>query len=515
MNSSELGPAGLGADRWQDIAILCPRIDWLHQIERELKLVGIPTQLHSTNETQAGSTPRSWFTALVWIAAQPEDSFEIAGMLRDIFGVSDHDMAIFTGGNGQLLRLDRFDSQGEGTVHEALAILHRACAGLSDLPLHLALRQLLDRTRLRDRLVSLEEETPALIDRELDEILTSVRTTLCRGCDAGRTGARTPHDELAQTSPAEEEIREAVQLCTCQKAKGLEWQTVIVPYLFRRIGVKSPHYPRLVIDLEGNETVYRNGADFALGAKEFVARRELQQFERLLYVTCTRPRHTLLFIDDETAFAEAPQRGISSFAQLLRFDEGEHRNIWKALPETLTPRPAPQEAPVVPELIPPLPPLSPDDLREAVARANRIPRRITPHALAIHSLSEAEPENEMEREDDRPSAENPGIRYGTWWHEFMESIPWSQPRDVWRQKFNAAQTASPQPERSAREWALFCDSELARWLETPGLLIHNELPFLWPENEERCLEGIMDLAIYSPRDETWRVIDWKTNRLGP
>jgi ATP-dependent exoDNAse (exonuclease V) beta subunit len=97
----------------------------------------------------------------------------------------------------------------------------------------------------------------------------------------------------------------------------------------------------------------------------------------------------------------------------------------------------------------------------------------------------------------------------------METIPWSQPRGVWQQKFSAAQETSPQPERSAREWALFCDSELARWLETPGLLIHHEFPFLWPENEERCLEGVMDLVVYSPRDESWRVIDWKTNRLGP
>jgi ATP-dependent helicase/nuclease subunit A len=393
---ARLRPAGLGAERWQDIAILCPRRNWLHQIRRELIAIGVPAQVHSGQETLASSTPRSWLTALVWIAAQPEDSFEIAGVLRDIFGISDHDMAIFTGGNGELLRLDRFDAKGKGTVHDALMILHRACAGLSILPLHLAVRQLIDRTRLRDRLVSLHDETPALVDQELDEILTSIHQRAAEGATLEEL-ARELRDALALISPAEEEIREAVQLCTSHKAKGLEWQTVIVPYLFRAIDVKSPRYPRLVNGPRDKETIYRDRADFDAGAKEFVTRRELQQFQRLLYVTCTRPRHTLLFIDDEVAFEGLRRRGISNSAHLLRFDEGEHREVWRSLPETLIPRPASEAAPVAPELIPPSPPLSPDDLRAAVARAKRIPQRITPHALAIHPPPEAEPESGLWR----------------------------------------------------------------------------------------------------------------------
>ena len=506
--------AGLGANRWQDVAILCPRRSWLQQVGHELAALKIPTQLHSSSEKLADSTPRAWFTALVWVAAQPEDSFEIAGVLRDIFGVSDHAMAIFTGGKGDLLRLDRPASTDPGEVGTALAILREACAGLSRMPLHLAIRQLIDRTRLRDRLASLREEDRTMVDQDLDEVVTAAFQRCAEGATLVEL-AQELRNLLSQVSPAEEEVRDAVQLCTSHKAKGLEWQTVIVPYLFRAIDVKPPRYPRLVIGKGGEEIIYRDSADFAAGQKEFVTRRELQQFQRLLYVTCTRPRNTLLFIDDESAFAELPARGLSTSGKLLRFDEGGHREIWKALPETLAPRPVSKIKPMVPpELVPPSPPLSPGDVREAVARANHIPRRVTPHTLANHPPPEAEPERRMEREEDQRVRSNPSILYGTWWHELMEVVPWSQSRGIWQQKFNAALPSCPQSERAAREWLLLGGSELARWLETPGLLIHNELPFLWPESAERCLEGVMDLAIFSPDDGAWQVIDWKTNRIG-
>jgi ATP-dependent helicase/nuclease subunit A len=509
---ARLGPAGLGADRWQDVAILCPRRNWLQQIRRELLRLGVPAQLHSGRETLADSVPRTWFTALVWVAAHPEDSFEIAGVLRDVFGVSDHDMALYTGGDGALLRLDRF-GEGTGAVHNALAILHHACAGLISLPLDLAVRQLVERTRLRDRLVSLQDEHAVLIGQELDEAIAFVDQRAAEGATLGEVASEL-RDALSQVSLVEEEVRDAVQLCTSHKAKGLEWQTVIVPFLFRAIDVKPPRYPRLVTGPKGEE-LYRDRAGFDAEAKEFVTRRELQQFQRLLYVTCTRPRHTLLFIDDENAFQDLPRRGLSTSARLLCFDEGEHRAVWKALPETLIPKPASDRAPVIPdEIIPPSPPLTPDDLEKARASANRIPRRVTPHALADHASADEEPERRLEREDEQVARTNPGILYGTWWHQMMESMPWSQPRDVWQERFAHAQKLSPQPERASSEWALFLDSGLARALEGPGLLIYHELPFLWPENDERCLEGVMDLTVYSSTERMWRVIDWKTNRVG-
>ena len=506
---ARLKQPGLGADRWQDIAILCPRRDWLHLIYRALLKKGVPAQLHSGDEAQAGSTPRAWLTALLWIATHPEDGFEIAGVLRDILGIADEDMARFTDGNGDLLRLDRLNEGATGPVAQALALLQRACEGVAAMPVPLAARQLIERTRLRDRIVSLEEEQAPMVDRELDELLAVIDRHGAEGATLPEI-ARELRDALGQVSPAGEEVRDEVQLYTWHKSKGLEWQTVIVPFVYRTFGEKSLSYPRVVLDRTGEETIYRDSDDYAHGAKEFAERRAWQQFQRLLYVTCTRPRHTLLFIDDEAVFANARKVGPFSAATLLQIDQGPGHELWQSLPVTLKPRldtaPAP---PPAPELIPPYPPLSADDLAAAIASGRNIPRRITPHALAIHPPPEAEPERTSER--DEPAAGSPAILYGTWWHELMEIIPWQESRSVWIKQFDKALATSPQPERSRREWDILCESKLARWLGTPGLIIHRELPFLWPDGE-RCLEGVMDLAVFSPSEARWRVIDWKTNR---
>jgi ATP-dependent exoDNAse (exonuclease V) beta subunit len=504
-----LGCAGLGADGWQEVAILCPRRDWLQVMEGALREAGIETQVHSGDEDQTGSTPRVWLTALVWVAAHPEDRFEIAGVLRDIFGVADEAMALFTGGRGDLLRLDRAASGAPGEVAEALALLRRACEDVGKIPLHLAVRQLLERTRLRERVLSLEEETAGLVDREFDELLAFIDQRAAQGV-ALPDLARELRDALEKVSPAGEEVRAgAVQLYTWHKSKGLEWPTVIVPFLFRSFGDKPQAYPRVILR-EGKETVYRDSADYEAGSKEFVEHRARQQFQRLLYVTCTRPKHTLLLIDDEAVFAEAKPVFPYCAAKLLRIDQEPSRAVWHALPEKIKAKPVSAKTPAAaPELIPPYPPLEPGDFEIALAQARAIPRRVTPHALAQHPPPEAEPEAAAEREE--PSPDNPAIRYGTWWHETMETMPWAQPREMWDKHAEAAFQTSPQPERARREWEILRDSEFARWLATPSLVIQRELPFLWPD-AKRCLEGVIDLAVFSPAEARWRVIDWKTNR---
>jgi ATP-dependent exoDNAse (exonuclease V) beta subunit len=506
-----LGCAGLGAEDWKDVAILCPRRDWLHVMDDALRAANLETQLHSGDESQAGSTPRAWLTALVWVAAHPEDRFEIAGVLRDIFGVADEAMALFTGRDGDLLRLDRplRHERSDGEVAEALAILRRALEGCAALPLNLAVRRLMERTRLRDRVVSLGEETAQLVDREFGELLARVDVFAAQGMTLPDL-ARELREALTEVSPAGEEVRDgAVQLYTWHKSKGLEWQTVIVPFVFRSFGDKPTSYPRVILN-GGQETIYRDASDYEAGVKAMVEQRARQQFQRLLYVTCTRPKHTLVFVDDEPVFEGAKPVFPYCAAKLLRIDEDPAREIWRALPTEVTPRSAPAPEPQAPpELIPPYPALEPDDFALAQAQARAIPQRITPHALAHRPPPEAEPEIAAEREE--PSPDNPAIRYGTWWHETMETLPWTQPPAAWDAHLQAAVLTSPQPERSQREWEILRASDFARWLATPGRIIQRELPFLRPMGE-RCVEGVIDLAVFSPAEGRWRVIDWKTNR---
>ena len=508
------GPAGLGADSWSQVAILCPRKNWLLDLQRELVALDLPVQLHSSNEQQGDRTPGAWLTSLLWIAAHPEDTFEIAGVLREIFGVPDHDMAHFTGGKGERLRLDRAVPVGEGTVARALQILHEACIDADRLPLAQAVEKILRLTRLRERLNSIPDLELEQPDRELNDFLALIAARSAEGLTLAEL-AQELRLGLTQTHPAEEEIRDAIQLLTSHKSKGLEWQAVVVPYIFRNIESKSPTYPRLEQGPDGNETICRDATDYKSRLRDHIDNRDRQQLQRLLYVMSTRAKRTLLLVDDQNVYAAQKRRGGWSAAELLGLTNGTNTAAWDDLPTApnLKPSPATTVKRIEPSLD--LPNLNEEALTQALTRARAIPTRITPHTLAIHRHDEAEPETRSEREEEHPpSADNPGILYGTWWHEFVETLPWSQPRSHWQQRFLEAQKHSPQPVRSTREWELLTNSKLAAWLEQPSQIIHTEIPFLWHEANATCLEGIMDLAVYSPKERAWQVLDWKTNRVG-
>jgi ATP-dependent exoDNAse (exonuclease V) beta subunit len=41
------------------------------------------------------------------------------------------------------------------------------------------------------------------------------------------------------------------------------------------------------------------------------------------------------------------------------------------------------------------------------------------------------------------------------------------------------------------------------------------MPFFWRIDERKCLEGIIDVALFEADEKKWFVVDWKTNRLEP
>src|SRR5437870_7741127 len=86
----------------------------------------------------------------------------------------------------------------------------------------------------------------------------------------------------------------AIQLITSHKAKGSEWQAVIVPFLARDLRPPSPPYPHFVKLPKTGELVIALGReDKSKELKDAVERAQMQELERLLYVATTRARHTL------------------------------------------------------------------------------------------------------------------------------------------------------------------------------------------------------------------------------
>jgi ATP-dependent exoDNAse (exonuclease V) beta subunit len=119
----------------------------------------------------------------------------------------------------------------------------------------------------------------------------------------------------------------------------------------------------------------------------------------------------------------------------------------------------------------------------------------------------------------RSTADTPATLYGRWWHDFIQRISWHD-ESSWRQIFEEHQVKSPAATRSANEWELFLqclknDLDFSELLTRTKLLTHPEMPFFWRIDDSRCLEGIIDLALFDPSATRWMILDWKTNRITP
>lgn len=549
-----MGFSGLNADSWKQVAILCPRVAWLKELEVAFVQAGIPVQVHSTAETRADRAAYRWFTALFWILAHPGDSFEVSGVLRDIFGISDHDLALFTGGDGDFLRLDLFVSKSSkrrhGEASSSGELIHDILQHLSDLsikcqriPLHRAADELIRETRLRERLTAVEDDNA---DRDLDDLMALIFERSAQGSTWSEM-AQELRDSMHSPDEVDDEIQNAVQLLTSFKAKGLEWQAVVIPFMFRPIGFKFGAFPRIVSQLGGQPLVQLQASSEPDNLIETpVNRAERQNYERLMYVACTRAKRALVLVDDEALFAlvKAKQkpggRGRLSSSSLLRIEiDGMNRENWDALPllsDFLEPqlRPARQlpaawqsqgelsfdDKPDAPQDR--LRSLTIQEVNTAVHAARNIPKRITPHALAgtagLDSIDFEPAAIHEEPEPTEPRATGPSdetaVAYGLWWHETAQFTPWGADPGQIAGHWARGLARCPQPDRGDLEWRQLQASALFPWLCTPGRLLRAECPFLWPQQDRLWVEGIIDLIGFEPEDQVWRVVDWKTNRSG-
>ena len=103
----ETGLEKLRASAWREVAILCPRKVWLRTMATALRKIGMPVAIQSESAIKADSPAHAWLTALCTIMADPLNGYEIAGVLREVFGISDHDLAVFAEGEGSRFRIDQ------------------------------------------------------------------------------------------------------------------------------------------------------------------------------------------------------------------------------------------------------------------------------------------------------------------------------------------------------------------------------------------------------------------------
>lgn len=503
------GPAGLGAASWAEVAILAPRTRWLQTLAYALRQAGLLPQIHSERSVKADNPVYAWVTALLHVLARPEDGFEVVGVLRELYGLSDAALADYAQGDGQRWNL----RAPPNPVHDVTQVLHflgRLHVAVQKLPVREATRLAMEQTALRDRLNSL----PGLVgvDTALESLLVQAGQAEADGLSLAEFAGHL-RDDMETAVPACPVQTDAIQLLTCHKAKGLQWDVVVLPLTFRPISPIN-EYPVLLRTRPDEEPHVAFSSRDLGDAAEMTAHKTRQEMQRLLYVALTRAKRTLVLTDDHTLFPA--KKANRSFADLLGMMDLDGFPIftraWNNLESTLQPGPPPA-TPTVPLVLPRLAPLSLADMESASAHARQVARRVLPYqlgeAMTLTERSLAEPETE------RSAGAEAARAYGIWWHETVELTDWRDDERMQIDRWHSHAEISPDERRARREGIRLFESELAQRLRNPKLVIHREMPILWRRSEGECVEGVMDIAAWDPERNHWLIVDWKTNLTGP
>ena len=282
----------LRANTWRDVAILCPRKLWLRTLATALRRLGLPAAIQSESDLKGDNPAYAWLTALCTIMADPRNGYEIVGVLREVFGLADHDLAIFSEGEGSRFQIDA-EVSATGVVSSPLRLLAETQRQMEGRALFDAVKFLVEQTQLRQRLASLPREDFIDLESELDALLALAAEAEANGATLVDFAEKLRSDFLLQRD-VRRSTDEGIQLITAQKAKGSEWQAVILPFLGRDVIPPSPRYPCLIkIPGSSDALVALTKDDFPDEVRSATKTAVQQEMARLLYVATTRARHTL------------------------------------------------------------------------------------------------------------------------------------------------------------------------------------------------------------------------------
>ena len=523
----EVGPDKLRAESWKDVAILCPRKAWLRTLRDALIAVDLPVEVHSETDREGENPAYAWLAALLAIMADPNASYQIVGVLREIFGLSDDELARFAQGFGGRFQIAE-RTRSRGVVANTLNRLVRIRETIAQQPLFSAVQEIVRTMQLRERLRTLPPEEFGDLTSELGKLLTVAASTEAGGLSLPEFARqlRTKFHATRETHPS---AKDAIQLITSHKAKGSEWQAVIVPFLTREVGGTPTRYPSLIRtpSADGSHIIF-DGSDFDQ-FKDDVKKIERQKMERLLYVALTRAKHTLVLAFDRQFFLNKRRQfhGNSQIRWLRAGDEECNCEVVAALStearECIETRDRQKSAPRE-QACENLGSRNLGWIDDARRCAARFVHTISPSKFVPDE--EVEPGEstdvwmEIEPELRPPQIDSPATRYGLWWHGFIQRVPWSVDADAWQTVFDETIGTSPEPARSKREWAMLRErishvSDFPTRFTNGAAIVHAEMPFFWRMNERGCLEGIVDLALLEAAEKKWFILDWKTNRIVP
>lgn len=537
----------LQARAWHEIAILAPRKQWLEPIADALIRQGLQVQLHSTGRTLGDDSFYKWIAACVTVLVHPYKSYEIVGILRDIFGYSDEALYHFVEekkGSFQIAEPIHISStHASGEIASTLNQLAELRKKLIRLNLREGTERLIYEMRMIERLQKigeLDKNDKHESTRKMESILTLASLNESHGMHWNEWQLELI--ESLKTTVTEESILEDhIQLLTCHKAKGLEWDCVLLPFFYKPQYEKSPNYPYIVRQISGEMPHLIMEAGTRLLHKADLDLKALQERQRLLYVSLTRPRNTLIIVDDFDLFHTTQGKPYEkSFGYLT-----EHHLLPELAELTadlnLTSIDSSKKIDSRSETSS-FDLSKPFDLPEiSISKMNALDianksrgayRRILPHLMqhpihqtiadleisevVIETIEMDDVESLASSESLTPSAQahtrKSDLDYGIWWHQMCQAIDWSK-HASWQKTFETKLDLSPNPTRAQTEWNLFLKSPLAQALQQTDWIIHTELNIFHRSSPDIYADGMMDLLLLNVNESKAWVIDWKTDRM--
>lgn len=503
-----LGKEGLGVSRWADVAILAPRVKWLSLVGEVFTKHGLPARQLSSNVRQTDLAAYSWPAALLYTVTHPDDDFERLGVLRELYGVSDVDLA--KAKMLQQLSLHHSDKvEFSPRLKEGLQNLAEIQRGIfkmrdkKEASLSRIVSWVLEYSCVEQRIMALQEDS---------QVAAAIDALKYRAMEAESKGKRLEDFveslifDLKQPPPHYASGKDEIVLLTNYKSKGLEWPVVIPLGLGRGIGDISPSYPSVERDGKKVRALFSD-INSNEDSKNRLANAKHEEYQRLFYVTLTRARRMLLLPDSHTFYSG---RGVY-MTDLMDWESVDKvippaEEQWNPVEVDLPPSEVNGSEDIV---------ISDELLDLAKASAFSGPIRKLPHELAHDRAPRTDTLESM------TFAGTGGIDYGLWWHGVMEEFPWGQD-GLFAEPFIAQVLSDlkhdlPYVNRAHDEIEIFRKAGVAGELAAKGERFLAEVPFSHPLNAKEWMEGIIDLVVVlkstkGKAKELW-VVDWKTNRM--
>lgn len=476
----EYGPAGLGAARWSDVAILCPRHRWLADAAEVFLAAGLPCRLLAEKTIRLEQPAWSWPAALFYVLVNPWDRFELLGVLREIFAVSDVELADAQAANEPF----GFDSEQELSPRLAAAMKtmrELRAAMLEEGTLGRAVDAVLSGSQLAARLAAIGENTASLESlrrgawqaESEGATLREWTGRLCRDLEKSGDGLALLADEMP--------------VLTCQKAKGLEWPVVIPLGLGRMIHSWKHDFPR-VLQSGGAVSVHLSGVTVDKEAELEREKARREELQRVFYVSLTRAKKLLVLPDSAELYGDKK----ASFLELCRWGELDCATFLQS--------PSPQAARAeAQKLAAQKLHLSP--AAEAVARAAEISREIPARTPAGRGL-----------EIDAPgrARDTGGVSFPEWWRAMMRRFPWRAGSEAAAEYLERALADAPAGLRGQARRAVENSAPFRDGLFAEGAWFLPEAAFSLARGPGDWAEGEVDLVVAEGDGDSRLLIQWET-----